>query len=116
MIPQCQQFYKEFDGSIESSAVASSPPTSGATTNRQTQAMFEIFDFETAHEMFTETPPAYFLAMAHAVWQHASIGQLSHIPQLLKEQVPSERAELWILALRVVSKKNRHALDLISIP
>ena len=49
--------------------------------------MFEMFDLETAQELYAETPPAYFLALAHSVWQHASIGQLSHIPQLLKDQV-----------------------------
>ena len=46
-----------------------------------------MFDLETAQELYAETPPAYFLALAHSVWQHASIGQLSHIPQLLKDQV-----------------------------
>ena len=78
------QFYKEFDGSIESSGAAASGEQG---PNRHAQAMFEMFDFETQQEMFAETPPAYFLALAHAVWQHASIGQLSHIPQLLKDQV-----------------------------
>jgi endo-1,4-beta-D-glucanase Y len=52
--------------------------------------MFEAFDFEQAHAMYAETQVAYFLALSHAVWQHASIGQLSHIPQLLKEQVCHE--------------------------
>ena len=58
--------------------------------------MFEMFDFETSHEMFAETPPAYFLALSHAVWQHASIGQLSHIPQLLKDQVCTE---IWVFKI-----------------
>ena len=41
---------------------------------------FQMLNFGSAHSVLGDTPAAYLLAQCHAVWQHASIGQLSHLP------------------------------------
>ena len=42
---------------------------------------FHMFNFTTTHQVIGELPCSYVLAMCHALWQHASIGQISILPQ-----------------------------------
>lgn len=41
---------------------------------------FLMLNFTTTHQVVGEVQPSYVLSLCHAVWQHASIGQLSIIP------------------------------------
>ena len=41
---------------------------------------FKVFNFASSYSVFGEVQCGYVLALCHAVWQHASIGQLSIIP------------------------------------
>ena len=41
---------------------------------------FQMFNFTTSHQVVGEQHCSYVLALCHAVWQHASIGQLSVLP------------------------------------
>ena len=41
---------------------------------------FQMFNFATSHKVVGEQHCSYVLALCHAVWQHASIGQLSVLP------------------------------------
>ena len=40
---------------------------------------FQLFDFGSCHQVIGEVRCSYVLALCHAVWVHASIGQLSTI-------------------------------------
>lgn len=42
---------------------------------------FQLFDFTACHQSYSEMGCSYTLALAHAVWHHSSIGQLSLIPK-----------------------------------
>lgn len=41
---------------------------------------FQMFNFTASHQVVGEQHCSYVLALCHAVWQHASIGQLSVLP------------------------------------
>ena len=45
--------------------------------------IFKLLNFSAAHSVMSEQPCAYVLALTHAVWQHASIGQLSLVPRFV---------------------------------
>ncbi|XP_071964997.1 mediator of RNA polymerase II transcription subunit 23-like [Antedon mediterranea] len=62
-----------------------SPLLNGAS--RPVQGLFATFDFASAHTSFSEAPCSYVLALTHAVWLHSSIGQLTLLPQFLKNEV-----------------------------
>jgi len=42
---------------------------------------YSFLDFSTNVAMHSETNADYVLAVTHALWHHASIGQLSQVPQ-----------------------------------
>ncbi|KAI2652422.1 Mediator of RNA polymerase II transcription subunit 23 [Labeo rohita] len=42
---------------------------------------FQLLDFTACHRSYSEMHCSYILALAHAVWHHSSIGQLSLIPK-----------------------------------
>ena len=42
---------------------------------------FNLFNFGQNHQVVGEQHCSYVLSLCHAVWQHASIGQLSVLPQ-----------------------------------
>lgn len=46
---------------------------------------FQLFDFTACHQSYCEMYCSYVLALAHAVWHHSSIGQLSLIPKYVIE-------------------------------
>lgn len=48
---------------------------------------YSFLDFTTNVAMHSETTADYVLAVTHAFWHHASIGQLSQVPQFLRESI-----------------------------
>ncbi|XP_074643703.1 mediator of RNA polymerase II transcription subunit 23-like [Tubulanus polymorphus] len=49
--------------------------------------LFQIFNFTLSYNLYCEMECAYLLCLCHAVWQHASIGQLSVLPMFMKEKL-----------------------------
>ncbi|KAJ7421364.1 hypothetical protein BTVI_18632 [Pitangus sulphuratus] len=59
---------------------------------------FQLFDFTACHQSYSEMSCSYTLALAHAVWHHSSIGQLSLIPKFLTESlIPIVKTEFQLL-------------------
>ncbi|XP_059691452.1 mediator of RNA polymerase II transcription subunit 23 isoform X7 [Gavia stellata] len=59
---------------------------------------FQLFDFTACHQSYSEMSCSYTLALAHAVWHHSSIGQLSLIPKFLTEVlIPIVKTEFQLL-------------------
>ncbi|KAG9347480.1 hypothetical protein JZ751_005047 [Albula glossodonta] len=59
---------------------------------------FQLFDFTACHQSYSEMYCSYVLALAHAVWHHSSIGQLSLIPKFLSEVLkPIVKTEFQLL-------------------
>uniref|UniRef100_A0ACB8GDD5 Mediator of RNA polymerase II transcription subunit 23 n=2 Tax=Sphaerodactylus townsendi TaxID=933632 RepID=A0ACB8GDD5_9SAUR len=59
---------------------------------------FQLFDFTACHQSYSEMCCSYTLALAHAVWHHSSIGQLSLIPKFLTEVlIPIVKTEFQLL-------------------
>ncbi|XP_035384714.1 mediator of RNA polymerase II transcription subunit 23 isoform X1 [Electrophorus electricus] len=59
---------------------------------------FQLLDFTACHQSYSEMYCAYVLALAHAVWHHSSIGQLSLIPKFLSEVLkPLVKTEFQLL-------------------
>lgn len=48
---------------------------------------FAVMDFCGSHNSMTEVHIGYIIGLTHAVWQHASVGQISLLPTFLKERV-----------------------------
>lgn len=48
---------------------------------------YSFLDFSTNVAMHSETNADYILAITHALWHHASIGQLSQVPEFVRERV-----------------------------
>lgn len=48
---------------------------------------FQMFNFNASHQVLGEVTYSYVLALCHAVWEHASIGQLSQITAFMKESL-----------------------------
>ncbi|KAK3090128.1 hypothetical protein FSP39_009382 [Pinctada imbricata] len=46
---------------------------------------FQLFNFTESMTVLAEQNCTYLLALSHAVWHHAGIGQLSQLPQFLRE-------------------------------
>ncbi|KAA0709014.1 Mediator of RNA polymerase II transcription subunit 23 [Triplophysa tibetana] len=59
---------------------------------------FQLLDFTACHRSYSEMHCSYVLALAHAVWHHSSIGQLSLIPKFLNEVLkPIVKTEFQLL-------------------
>ncbi|TRY84462.1 hypothetical protein DNTS_035817 [Danionella cerebrum] len=57
-----------------------------------------LLDFTSCHQSYSEMHCSYVLALAHAVWHHSSIGQLSLIPKFLSEVLkPIVKTEFQLL-------------------
>ncbi|EDO32385.1 predicted protein, partial [Nematostella vectensis] len=56
-------------------------------TFRPAMFPYSFFDFETNVAMHSETHADYVMALTHALWHHASIGQLTLVPQLLRSRI-----------------------------
>ncbi|XP_074597338.1 mediator complex subunit 23 [Brevipalpus obovatus] len=48
---------------------------------------FQLMDFTGSHKCMTELQPAYLIALSHAFFHHASIGQMNPIPKFLRDRV-----------------------------
>lgn len=48
---------------------------------------FELMDFTNSHTTMNEMQCSYLIALTHAVWHHASVGQISLLPQFLKDKI-----------------------------
>ena len=53
----------------------------------QVKDPFALMDFNGSHSSMTEVQTGYLIGLTHAVWQHASVGQISLLPTFLKERV-----------------------------
>ncbi|XP_063968330.1 mediator of RNA polymerase II transcription subunit 23-like [Lytechinus pictus] len=67
-------------------------PLAGSKVNLMTPRsnlnhMFAEFSFASAHPLYMEGESAYVIAITHAIWHHSNIGQLTPLPQFLREQV-----------------------------
>ncbi|KAL8625637.1 hypothetical protein ACOMHN_043912 [Nucella lapillus] len=61
---------------------------------------FRMFGFSTCHSMLALTDTSQLLGLCHGVWHHAGIGQLSHLPQFVREQLqPVIKTEEQLLFL-----------------
>ncbi|CAG2102015.1 unnamed protein product [Medioppia subpectinata] len=48
---------------------------------------FDLMDFTNSHSSMNEMQCSYLIALTHAVWHNANVGQISLMPQFLKEKV-----------------------------
>nr|CAD7200499.1 unnamed protein product [Timema douglasi] len=48
---------------------------------------FQLFNFNITHNAMLENKFSYSLALAHSMWHHAGVGQISTVPQFVKEKV-----------------------------
>ncbi|XP_066992222.1 mediator of RNA polymerase II transcription subunit 23 isoform X2 [Anabrus simplex] len=48
---------------------------------------FQLFNFSATHDALLENKFSYTLALAHSMWHHAGVGQISTVPQFVKEKV-----------------------------
>ena len=42
---------------------------------------FQLFNFAATHDLLLENKFSYTLALAHSMWHHAGVGQISTVPQ-----------------------------------
>jgi Mediator complex subunit 23. len=42
---------------------------------------FQLFNFAATHDSLLENKFSYTLALAHSMWHHAGVGQISTVPQ-----------------------------------
>ncbi|XP_051162012.1 mediator of RNA polymerase II transcription subunit 23 [Leptopilina boulardi] len=48
---------------------------------------FQLFNFNTTHNGLLENKYSYMLALAHSIWHHAGVGQITTLPQFVKEKL-----------------------------
>ncbi|KAK7100374.1 mediator of RNA polymerase II transcription subunit 23-like isoform X2 [Littorina saxatilis] len=61
---------------------------------------FRMFGYGTCHSTLALTDTSQLLGLCHAIWHHAGIGQLSHLPQFVREKLrPVIRTEEQLLFL-----------------
>lgn len=48
---------------------------------------FQLFNFAATHDLLLENKFSYTLALAHSMWHHAGVGQISTVPQFVKEKI-----------------------------
>ncbi|XP_012057151.1 PREDICTED: mediator of RNA polymerase II transcription subunit 23 [Atta cephalotes] len=48
---------------------------------------FQMFNFNITHNSLLENKYSYMLALAHSVWHHAGVGQITTMPQFIKEKL-----------------------------
>lgn len=81
-----------------------------------------LMNFTESHKRMTEMQPSYLIALSHAFFHHASIGQITTIPQFLREAVkPKIRTEEQLLFImhiygpffhRLWAERTRKAMEL----
>ncbi|KAL3221335.1 hypothetical protein MRX96_005071 [Rhipicephalus microplus] len=57
-----------------------------ATSSGSKQSIFQLLSFTSNHNSITEVQCCYLMALVHAVWYHASVGQISQIPQIMRDR------------------------------
>ncbi|KAF7988683.1 hypothetical protein HCN44_001256 [Aphidius gifuensis] len=50
---------------------------------------FQLFNFDTTHNCLIENKYSYMLAIAHSIWHHAGAGQITTMPQFIKDRLES---------------------------
>ncbi|XP_046734323.1 mediator of RNA polymerase II transcription subunit 23 [Diprion similis] len=48
---------------------------------------FQIFNFNITHNGLLENKYSYMIALAHSIWHHAGVGQITTMPQFIKEKL-----------------------------
>ncbi|KAM7295580.1 mediator of RNA polymerase II transcription subunit 23 [Ixodes scapularis] len=86
------------------------------------QSIFQLLSFSSNHSSITEVQCCYLMALVHAVWYHASIGQISQIPQIMRERfkpvVKTEEQFLFLCHLvapffqRMSTERTRFIMDI----
>lgn len=84
---------------------------------------FQLFNFSGSQSVFAEQHCSYVLALTHAIWHHAGIGQLSQLPQFLRETlkpvIVNEQQFLYLCHLvgpflqRLHSERTRCLMELV---
>lgn len=85
---------------------------------------FDMFSFQLTHNCLLENKFSYTLALAHAMWHHAGVGQITTVPQFVREKlVPVVKTEEQFLFLchlvgpflqRFNTERHRCVMDLTS--
>ncbi|KAF8792022.1 Mediator of RNA polymerase II transcription like protein [Argiope bruennichi] len=83
---------------------------------------FLMFDFAGSYNSMTELPCSYLVALTHAVWYHASIGQICTLTQLLKTKFkPAVKTEVQFIFIchlvapflqRFYLERTRYAMEI----
>ena len=80
-LPECY-WLALYDRLVET---ASSPGLAKWQYNNLTP--FQMFNFDTTHNCLLENKYSYMLALAHSIWHHAGVGQITTMPQFIKEKL-----------------------------
>ncbi|KAH6922410.1 hypothetical protein HPB50_013523 [Hyalomma asiaticum] len=93
-----------------------------ATSTGSKQSIFQLLSFASNHSSITEVQCCYLMALVHAVWYHASVGQISQIPQIMRDRfkavVKTEEQFLFLCHLvapffqRMGSERSRIVMDI----
>ncbi|KAL1420487.1 hypothetical protein MTO96_024305 [Rhipicephalus appendiculatus] len=93
-----------------------------ATSSGSKQSIFQLLSFSSNHSSITEVQCCYLMALVHAVWYHASVGQISQIPQIMRDRfkpvVKTEEQFLFLCHLvapffqRMGSERSRIVMDI----
>lgn len=67
----------------------------------------QYMDLAGKQKSYTESSTSYVVALVHAVWYHASIGQLSQIPVFIKDRLKP--------VIRTEEQANNHVLFVIMV-
>ena len=83
---------------------------------------FELMDFTNTHISMKEMQFSYLIALTHSVWHHATVGQISLMPQFLKDKIkPILKTEEQLIFIchivgpflqRFYSERTRCVMDL----
>ncbi|KAH8032628.1 hypothetical protein HPB51_026081 [Rhipicephalus microplus] len=93
-----------------------------ATSSGSKQSIFQLLSFTSNHNSITEVQCCYLMALVHAVWYHASVGQISQIPQIMRDRfkpvVKTEEQFLFLCHLvapffqRMGNERSRIVMDI----
>ncbi|XP_015787237.1 mediator of RNA polymerase II transcription subunit 23 [Tetranychus urticae] len=82
---------------------------------------FQMMNFSDSHKSMSEMQPSYLIALIHSFFHHASIGQITPIPQFLRERVKpiikTEEQFLFIVHIvcpflqRLYAERTRRAME-----
>lgn len=99
-------------------------PSSSASSsaNGPRPSILQLLSFSSNHSSITEVQCCYLMALVHAVWYHASVGQITQIPQMMRERmkpvVKTEEQFLFLCHLvapffqRMGNERSRNVMDI----